>query len=559
MEKEHQARHFREEPVPAPKRSGPAHAAGRGRADNASRASDKADVGKRAVRVPTENTAPRRATHVNVARDNAADTVTYPGRSKPNAVSKVTEKAGSAVNKIKDKLNDPDNPPIERAKGFFRDFSWKRRWPVVAVAAMALVVLVFTIASAASSHVGNVKGLEVTGTTNDSVTLQWERVEHADGYNVYSRKTGDENYAQAGVVMEPNPPTYTVSKLDQASEYSFYVTAFNDKSKSGGHTAVDSVWTLPQKTDITTLSSDTEGVIHVEWLSNLSAAGFVIEYAKADTENAAYQQKWIDDGSISAADIEGVEPYITYNVRVAPYINTPDKLIGGMSDIKSVQVYMDIREVAYKPLDESIDPSRPMVAFTFDDGPLSGDSGERILDTLEQYGAKATFFMIGCNVADHADNLRRKVELGMELGNHTWNHKNYGEDVTAEDISKASDAIYSVTGQYPTAFRSPGGLTTEAIQRECAAEGMPLYYWTVDTRDWDSLDANEIYNETMNHVEDGAIILMHEIYDTTADALTRIVPALVQQGYQIVTCHDLMVAKGGITPEPGTQYYSAYR
>ena len=155
MEKEHQARHFREEPLPAPKRSGPARVAGRVRADNVSRASDKAAAGKRAVRVSTENTAPRRATRVNVARDTAADTVTFPGRNKLDADSGTQ----GAVNRIKDKLNDPEISPIERAKGFFRDFSWKRRWPVVAVAAMALVVLVFTIASAASSHVGNVKGL----------------------------------------------------------------------------------------------------------------------------------------------------------------------------------------------------------------------------------------------------------------------------------------------------------------------------------------------------------------------------------------------------------------
>ncbi|MDO4530228.1 MAG: hypothetical protein Q4B55_07455, partial [Lachnospiraceae bacterium] len=83
------------------------------------------------------------------------------------------------------------------------------------------------------------------------------------------------------------------------------------------------------------------------------------------------------------------------------------------------------------------------------------------------------------------------------------------------------------------------------------------YHWSVDTRDWSSRDADSIVTETQNNVSDGSIILMHNIYDSTADAVERIVPWLVEQGYQLVTVDQLIQAKTGQPPVPGTEYHSA--
>ena len=129
--------------------------------------------------------------------------------------------------------------------------------------------------------------------------------------------------------------------------------------------------------------------------------------------------------------------------------------------------------------------------------------------------------------------------------------------VTVEDIKDASDAIYNACGQYPTAFRSPGGNTTQLILDECQAENMVLYYWSLDTQDWKYRDAQKIYDTVINNVEDGDIILMHEIYDSTAKAVEMIVPELIKQGYQIVTCQELVTAKTGAAPEIGHQYMNA--
>ena len=86
---------------------------------------------------------------------------------------------------------------------------------------------------------------------------------------------------------------------------------------------------------------------------------------------------------------------------------------------------------------------------------------------------------------------------------------------------------------------------------------MPLYYWSLDTLDWRDRDADTVYNRVMKKVKDGDIILMHEIYDSTADAVARLVPALQKEGYQLVTCEELMLAKTKKAPAPGKQYTRA--
>ena len=96
-----------------------------------------------------------------------------------------------------------------------------------------------------------------------------------------------------------------------------------------------------------------------------------------------------------------------------------------------------------------------MIALTFDDGPaVNTDSSDRILDVLEKNNAKASFFMVGYYASQNPDNVKRKAELKMELGNHTWDHSRYGNDVTPDDIRRTSNQIHDITGQFSTCFRS---------------------------------------------------------------------------------------------------------
>lgn len=197
---------------------------------------------------------------------------------------------------------------------------------------------------------------------------------------------------------------------------------------------------------------------------------------------------------------------------------------------------------------------KAMVALTFDDGPGYNNASDRILDTLEKYKVRATFFMVGEMAENRPKNLQRKLRLGCELGNHTYRHNHYGSRVTGEDIRTASEAISAACGRRPTAFRAPGGSTNADMLSICAGEGMAVYYWSLDTEDWKYRDANRIYNTVMNNVRDGDIILMHEIYLSTAQAVERLVPALLAKGYRLVTCEELVRSKTGKAPVAGCQY-----
>ena len=401
-----------------------------------------------------------------------------------------------------------------------------------------------------------VSSLSASDFSDSGMSLSWNKVERADGYHIYMCTNGGDDYDLYQTIEDPDVLTLKLSDLQQATQYSFYVTAYNRYVESENSAVLQNAYTLPEKAELVAVSSEEEGIIHIEWSKNERASGYVIEYRMTDKEYFDDNTIRIDDPETTSCDIGDLEPRESYTVRMYSFLAADKERKGAYSEEKTVEVYKKPIDPEIPVTDPNIDPTKPMIAFSFDDGPY-GDAGERILDTLEKYGAKATFFMVGCYAESNESNLTRKVNLGMELGNHTWNHSHYGDDVTAEDIRKCSETIYDVTGKYPTAFRSPGGMTTDAILSDCEEEGMPAYYWSIDTRDWETRDADKIYHEVMDHVQDGDIILMHEIYDSTADAVEKMVPELIEKGYQIVTCHDLMTAKTGEEPSAGVQYYHA--
>ena len=447
-------------------------------------------------------------------------------------------------------------PPKKRMK------RTARRALIVAVGLLIVFAFIMGIVAIAGgfSGLGDVGKLTVSEVSDSSMVLSWKKASNAKGYRVYYRENGAQEDTELQTINDPNTLSLAVTDLGQATEYVFTVAAFNDKGESKKKISSDTAFTLPQTVTVSDLSSVKKGSIHVEWQNNPKCDGYVVEYHKpADKDFKSYQ---VDDRDTNFADISDLDVKETYGVRVYAFVNRDNEKFNGLpSEEKTVEVTendIDQPPKAQTPvLDSEIDPNKPMIAFSFDDGPSDSDSSDRILDTLEKNGVKATFFMVGWFVEKNADNVKRKAELKMELGNHTWDHTHYSDSVTPDDISRCSDKIKEVTGQYPTAFRSPGGMTTDSILGECAKENMPVYRWSVDTKDWESRDASAIYNEVMSNVGDGDIVLMHEIYDATADALEKMIPELKAKGYQIVTCHDLIRIKTGKEPEAGVEYFSA--
>ena len=201
-----------------------------------------------------------------------------------------------------------------------------------------------------------------------------------------------------------------------------------------------------------------------------------------------------------------------------------------------------------------VDPDKPMVAITYDDGP--GDKSEKkILECLQKYGAVATFFYLG-NRIDYADyNVKKAFEIGCEIGNHSWDHADL-TGLTKKQIRKeirdTNKAIKKVIGVEPEVFRPPYGSFNERVLKTV---NMPSILWTVDTMDWSSRDAKAVFKVVKKTKKlDGKIILMHSIYNSTAKATEKIVPYLQKQGYQLVTVSELIKYKTGEAPKAGHTY-----
>lgn len=195
-----------------------------------------------------------------------------------------------------------------------------------------------------------------------------------------------------------------------------------------------------------------------------------------------------------------------------------------------------------------IDPSKPMIALTYDDGPSVDDSTDRILNVLEQYGAVATFLELGERVDEEGDRgaqlLQRELQLGCEIGSHSYSHPNLYELSTEqiqEEATKSIEAITKAAGQPPTVMRPPYGNGSDEIAQ---IFGLPSVNWNIDTLDWQSRNADAVVDVVQSSGNlDGCIVLMHSIYSSSADATERLVPWLQEQGYQFVTISELLQYK----------------
>ena len=182
------------------------------------------------------------------------------------------------------------------------------------------------------------------------------------------------------------------------------------------------------------------------------------------------------------------------------------------------------------------------VALTFDDGPTPYT--DRLLQVLDDAGAKATFFMIGNKVAANPDAAKRVAEAGMEIGNHTWEHPNMTtipESYVPDQLSKAQQAIAAATGQTPDLWRPPGGLTDDAVNAVAAKDGLAGILWDVIPFDWinDSDTAATRYM-LMTQIKPGSVVLFHDSYSSTVDLVAQFLPVLKANGYHMVTVSELL-------------------
>lgn len=187
-----------------------------------------------------------------------------------------------------------------------------------------------------------------------------------------------------------------------------------------------------------------------------------------------------------------------------------------------------------------INPDRPMVALTFDDGPYKKVDSV-IYDVMEMYDARCTFYFVGSRFSEEElEHSKRGIALGCEYGSHTENHENL-EELSAsearEKVCEVSDYFYEKVGYQMDSYRPPYGFRNEDLEDIL---DMKVILWNVDSMDWYYRDSDMTYENVLNDTTASDVVLMHSLYESTADACRRIVPDLMDEGYQLVTVSEMM-------------------
>ena len=181
-----------------------------------------------------------------------------------------------------------------------------------------------------------------------------------------------------------------------------------------------------------------------------------------------------------------------------------------------------------------------VIALTFDDGP--GPYTAHLLDILDQYGAKATFFLIGSKVSGQSSVVRSIQARGHQLGNHSWSHPELPKlsvDQIAGEIDRTNEAIRQATGVKPSILRPPYGAVNGVVLEQLRLRNMSSILWSVDTRDWADRNSQIVCSRAVAGARPGAVILMHDIHQTSVNAVPCILSSLKQQGYSFVTIQRL--------------------
>lgn len=232
------------------------------------------------------------------------------------------------------------------------------------------------------------------------------------------------------------------------------------------------------------------------------------------------------------------------NVQISEEIKgstSGDQTIEGPSEKVEVDTITPPQEVRFYhgPTDSK------RVALTFDDGPHPLYT-PRILDILKERNIRATFFVIGSQVKRHPELVRRIVDEGHIIANHSWGHPNLtmrSPEGVQKELIDTNVAIAKVTGRIPRLMRPPYGGINARVESQLDELGFKAILWSVDTRDWERLSPSEIVNKVRYQTRPGGIILLHDgggIREHTVTALPQIISYLEEEGYQLVTVPELL-------------------
>lgn len=202
---------------------------------------------------------------------------------------------------------------------------------------------------------------------------------------------------------------------------------------------------------------------------------------------------------------------------------------------------------------KDLDPEKPMVAMTFDDGPYDRVTN-RIVKVLAKHDSRATFFVVGNRVERYADTMKNAYNKGNQIATHTFDHGDLSKMKKKQirrELKRAFRVMKKINGENPTMLRPPYGNVNDKMRQTIR---IPMIYWNVDTEDWASRNKNKILSRCKS-IKDGDIVLMHDLYPSTAAAVEKLVPKLRKKGFQLVTVEELFYYKG-IDAKGGKVYFN---
>ncbi|MDH6368756.1 peptidoglycan/xylan/chitin deacetylase (PgdA/CDA1 family) [Paenibacillus sp. PastF-3] len=202
------------------------------------------------------------------------------------------------------------------------------------------------------------------------------------------------------------------------------------------------------------------------------------------------------------------------------------------------------------------DCSNGYVALTYDDGPNPNNT-VTLLNALQQNGLRATFFNLGQNAQNNPSLVNQQKAAGMWIGNHSWSHPHLTQLTTSQmssEVTNTQTTLQSITGTAPKLFRPPYGETNATLKSIEAQNGLTEVLWNVDSQDWNGASTAQILN-AVGTMQNGDVILMHDQYQTTVQAIPQIAQNLKNRGLcsgMISTSTGRAVApdSGGTTPTP---------
>ena len=233
--------------------------------------------------------------------------------------------------------------------------------------------------------------------------------------------------------------------------------------------------------------------------------------------------------------------YIINDNKIDVYFNDID--FGTLSYIPMVSIISDNNSETVSKDDNLDNSDKKFIAFTFDDGPSKYTS--ELIDTLELNNSSATFFMLGNRMKYNTDIVKKVYNSNSEIGTHTYSHKrltSLSNDEIYNEINSSEIIFNDITGDHLKYLRPPYGSYNDHIKDL----GYNIILWNIDPKDWLTRDSKKIYNSVLNNACDGCIVLMHDIYPETIEAVKMLIPTLNEMNYEEVSISNLIYNKNHI-------------